>query len=210
MIFPQTSEKLARSYRLLDMLRESRADSGAFEALLDAVVIEGRAVTFVLQAELSQPGLAMADWYEAEQAKMRRPENNALPWLHEARTLSTHQVPLGVGHGIEVKPRNPPMLSPGEKFGITANGEMFFEQYDKDGNLVRTVVPKSDLDVRYYRIITNPTPPKQLLLNGLDFSGQDAVTIVSAYLDYLSELVQRAESEALRQVLHNKFDGSKS
>ena len=121
-----------------------------------------------------------------------------------------HQEPLGVGHGFEAKLRNPPTLNPGERFGFTPKGEMFYEQFDKDGNLARTVVPQSDLEVRFYRIIANPMPPTPLLLNGVEFSGKDAVAIVSAYLGYLHELVERAEAEALKQVLALKFGSPKN
>jgi hypothetical protein len=209
MIFPQTAEKLSRSNRLLEMLRQWQGDPLGFEALLDAVVSEGRSVTFVLQAEMAQPGLSMAKWYEAEQTKMRLPENCALTWLNEAQRLSTHQEPLGIGTAIEAKFRNPPTLSPGEKFGVTPTGEMFYEQFEKDGTLRRTIVQHSDMDVKLYRTITNPTPPTRILFDGVDFSGKDAVTIVSAYLDYLAKLVERAEAEAVKQVLRLKFGDAK-
>jgi hypothetical protein len=205
MIFPQTAEKLSRSNRLLEMLRRWQGDPLGYEALLDAVVNEGRSVTFVLQSEMTQPGLSMDKWYEAEQAKMRLPENSALPWLNEARRLSTHQEPLGVGTAIEAKFRNPPILNPGEKFGVTPKGEMFYEQFEKDGTLRRTIVQQSDMDVKMYRTISNPSPPKRIPFDGVDFTGKDAVTIVAAYLDYIGKLVERAEAEAVKQVLRLKF-----
>jgi len=101
------------------MLLAARTDPSALDALLDAVVNVGRSVTFVLQSEMLQPGPAMGGWHEADQARMRRPANSLLPWLHKARTLSTHQEPLGIGHGPEAKIRDPTMLSLGEEYSLS-------------------------------------------------------------------------------------------
>ncbi len=193
MRFPLATEKLVHAERLLEILPGKQADHSAFDALLNACIDAARSVTFILKKEIDDTLPTLAPWYLSKQVEMALPKNNALPWLNEARRLTTHEQPIRVGTVTRTGGIYIDKIMPGEAYVQTPRGEWRRMKTDGDGKEVWSHASEFDAQVQSTHFIVDPPPPKPLMLDGKDLWGKDAVQVLTYYLRFLRSLLEEAE-----------------
>jgi hypothetical protein len=197
--FPDTRLKLDRAKRLIALLTEAQQQPDDFDALLDACVGSLREVTWILKKEASSlPPCFLNEWYAYEEALMRSPNNSALPWLRDLRNRLTKERPTPVRTRTHIKRIHIEKVDPGKAFAISGRGEPVWITRNPGGKEVRAHASEFDSQVVMRHFLLDSQPPRPLTIDGIDLTGADALTIVRAYADYLSKLVDRAESHAER------------
>ena len=194
MRFPVTREKLRNCSRLVEELSAKEREGEAYDALLEAAVSACRAVTWVLQREITINTPELLPWYEATAREMELPQNSAVIWLRDARNFSTKQEPLKVNssaHYRDIRIMDPP---PGAAFSITSQGDSVWITKDAQGNESRRAASELQMDAATVHRIVRPQLPGPLLLEGRDLSGLDATTFLREYGGFLARLVAAAEN----------------
>jgi hypothetical protein len=197
MEFPNTLSKLNRAKRLISLMTEHQTRADDFDALLDAALSMLREVTWILKKEVAHKPQRAREWYAREAELMRPPQNSALPWLRDLRNASTKERPTQVGTMTHIKNIRIERSEPGKAFAITGRGEPVWITKDSDGKEIRTHASEFDRQIAMKHFIVDSNIPRLLTLGGEDLTGADALTIVRAYAEYLSNMLDRAEALAV-------------
>ena len=200
--FPDTRLKLDRAKCLIALLTGAQQQPDYFDALLDACIGSLREVTWILKKEASNLSPSFQrewrEWYAHEEELMRSPDNSALPWLRDLRNALTKERPTPLGTRTYIKRIHIEKIETGKGFAISSRGEPVWITRNPGGKEVRAHASEFDSQVVMRHFLLDSQPPRPLTIDGIDLTGADALTIVRAYADYLSKLVDRAESHSER------------